>query len=62
MYLCTQFQKVKIKIITVMVISNKPLQFIIAILIACLPIVGFANNPSENTPAQTEKTGVAPEL
>ena len=44
-----------------MVISNKPLQFIIAILIACLPIVGFANNPSENTPAQTEKTGVAPE-
>ena len=44
-----------------MVISNKPLQFIIAILIACLPIFGFANNPTENTPAQTEKTGVAPE-
>ena len=39
-----------------MVISNKPLQFIIAILIACLPIFGFANNPSEHTPVQTETT------
>jgi len=37
-----------------MVISNKPLQFIIAILIACLPIFGFANNPSENIEHQTE--------
>ncbi len=42
-----------------MVISNKPLQFIIAILIACLPIVGFANNPNENNPAHTETTAVA---
>lgn len=44
-----------------MVISNKPLQFIIAILIACLPIFGFANNPSENTSTQTETTAVTHE-
>jgi len=44
-----------------MVISNKPLQFIIAILIACLPIFGFANNPSENALAHTETTTVAHE-
>jgi F-type H+-transporting ATPase subunit a len=42
-----------------MVISNKPLQFIIAILIACLPIFGFANNPSENIESKTETTAVA---
>jgi F-type H+-transporting ATPase subunit a len=42
-----------------MVISNKPLQFIITILIACLPLFGFANNPNENTPAHTETTAVA---
>jgi F-type H+-transporting ATPase subunit a len=41
-----------------MVISNKPLQFIIAILIACLPVFGFANSPTESTPAHTEKTAV----
>ncbi|MDD5148958.1 MAG: F0F1 ATP synthase subunit A [Flavobacterium sp.] len=45
-----------------MVISNKPLRFIIAILIACLPIFGFANNPSEGTPVQTETTVVANEV
>lgn len=39
-----------------MVISNKPLQFIIAILIACLPVFGFSNNPSESTPQHTETT------
>ena len=44
-----------------MVISNKPLQFIIAILIACLPIFGFANTSEENTPVQTETTAVANE-
>lgn len=44
-----------------MVISNKLLQFIITILIACLPIVGFSNTPSESTPAQTETTTVANE-
>lgn len=44
-----------------MVISNKPLQFIIAILIACLPIFGFANNPTEHTAAHTETTEVVHE-
>jgi len=44
-----------------MVISNKPLQFIIAILIACLPIFGLANTTEENTPVQTETTAVAHE-
>ena len=44
-----------------MVISNKPLQFIIAILIACLPVFGFANSPTETTPAHTEKTAVGHE-
>ena len=41
-----------------MVISNKPLQFIIAILIACLPIFGFSNTPTEGKPVQTETTAV----
>ena len=42
-----------------MVISNKPLQFIIAILIACLPIFGFSNTPTEGKPVHTETTAVA---
>jgi len=45
-----------------MVISIKPLQFIIAILITCLPIFGLANTPSENTPGHTETTAVAQEV
>ncbi len=44
-----------------MVISNKPLRFIIAILIACLPLVGFANAEAETTPSQTETTAVVAE-
>nr|WP_315145013.1 F0F1 ATP synthase subunit A [uncultured Flavobacterium sp.] len=44
-----------------MVISNKPLQFIIAILIACLPVFGFSNTPSEGKPVHTETTTVAHE-
>jgi F-type H+-transporting ATPase subunit a len=44
-----------------MVISNKPLQLIIAILIASLPVFGFANDPSEGTPVPTENTAVAHE-
>ncbi len=44
-----------------MVISNKPLRFIIAILIACLPFFGFANTVAETTPAQTETTAVVAE-
>jgi F-type H+-transporting ATPase subunit a len=42
-----------------MVISNKPLQFIIAILIACLPIFGFSNTPTEGKPVPTETTAIA---
>jgi len=42
-----------------MVISNKPLQFIIGILIACLPIFGFSNTPTEGKPVPTETTTVA---
>ena len=61
MYICTQFQKVKIKNLTDMVISNKPLRFIIAILIACLPVFGFANTVTEATPTQTETAVVANE-
>jgi F-type H+-transporting ATPase subunit a len=44
-----------------MVISNKPLHFIIAILIACLPLFGLANNPSETALQHTETTTVAHE-
>ena len=44
-----------------MVFSNKSLRFIIAILIACLPLFGFTNTPSEGTPVQTETTAVANE-
>jgi F-type H+-transporting ATPase subunit a len=44
-----------------MVISNKPLQFIIAILIASLPVFGFSNTPSEGQPVPTETTAVAHE-
>ena len=44
-----------------MVFSNKPLRFIIAILIACLPIMGIANAPSDKTTTPTETTAVAPE-
>lgn len=45
-----------------MVFSNKPLRFIIAILIACLPIFGFANAVSDSTNVQTEKAAVAGEV
>ena len=44
-----------------MVISNKPLKFIIALLIAFLPVFGFSNTPSDNTKVHTETTGVAKE-
>ena len=49
MYLCTKFQKRnKLRYLTVMVISNKPLRFILASLVACLPLISFAN-PTEDT-------------
>ena len=41
-----------------MVISNKPLKFIIALLIAFLPVFGFSNTPSDNTKVHTETTAV----
>ena len=44
-----------------MVISNKPLQFIIAILIASLPVFGFANTPTESTSVPTETKAVKEE-
>ena len=44
-----------------MVISNKPLKFIIALLIAFLPVFGFSNTPSESAQVQTETTTVAKE-
>ncbi|CAN1556254.1 AtpB F0F1-type ATP synthase, subunit a [Flavobacteriaceae bacterium] len=44
-----------------MVISNKPLKFIIALLIAFLPVFGFSNTPSESTQVQTETTALAKE-
>ncbi len=44
-----------------MVISNKPLKFIIALLIAFLPVFGFSNTPSESAQVQTETTAVAKE-
>jgi len=44
-----------------MVISNKPLKLIIALLIACLPAFGFSNTPSESTQVQTETTAVTKE-
>ena len=37
-----------------MVFSNKPLQFIIAILFACLPIIGFANTSTDVLPVKSE--------
>jgi F-type H+-transporting ATPase subunit a len=44
-----------------MVISNKPLLYIIVILISCLPIFGLANTPSEHSPEHTEPTTVSHE-
>ena len=44
-----------------MVISNKPLKLIVAILIAFLPVFGFSNTPSDTTQVQTETTAVAKE-
>src|SRR6476620_10043516 len=37
-----------------MVFSNKPLQFIIANLVACLPLLGFANNAQYTIASHTE--------
>nr|WP_314834445.1 F0F1 ATP synthase subunit A [uncultured Flavobacterium sp.] len=37
-----------------MVISNKPLRFIIATLVACLPLISFANPVEDTTKVKTE--------
>jgi F-type H+-transporting ATPase subunit a len=39
-----------------MVISNKPLRFIIATLVACLPLVSFANTEIDSVKVNTEAT------
>jgi len=39
-----------------MVFSNKPFQFVIAILVACLPILGFANPTPDTLQVHTETT------
>ena len=44
-----------------MVISNKPLTFLIALLIAFLPIFGFSNITSDTTQVQTETKAIANE-
>lgn len=40
-----------------MVISHKPLRFIIAILVACLPLIGFANSELDAAKVKTEVAG-----
>ena len=44
MYLCTKFRNANL-----MVFSNKPLKFILAAFIACLPFTNFANSPQDTT-------------
>ncbi|MFV8331801.1 F0F1 ATP synthase subunit A [Flavobacterium sp. GSP14] len=39
-----------------MVISNKPLRFIVAALVACLPLVSFANPETDTAKVKTEVT------
>ncbi|KIQ21484.1 ATP synthase F0 subunit A [Flavobacterium sp. MEB061] len=39
-----------------MVISNRPLKFILAALVACLPVSGFANSENDSTHVQSEVT------
>ena len=55
MYICTKFQKrKKLRYLTVMVISNRPLRFIIATLVACLPLMSFANPQVDSVQVHTE--------
>lgn len=55
MYLCTKFQKRnKLRYLTVMVISNKPLRFIIATLVVCLPLISFANSVQDTAKVHAE--------
>ena len=52
----------KLRYLTVMVISNKPLKFILVALVAILPFVSFANPTEEKEAAPTESTDVKSEI
>jgi F-type H+-transporting ATPase subunit a len=55
MYICTKFQKrKKLRYLIVMVISNRALSFIIATLVACLPLMSFANPEVDSVKVKTE--------
>ena len=41
-----------------MVISNKPLKFIMAALVACLPLTSFANTTQDTIHGNVENTEV----
>jgi F-type H+-transporting ATPase subunit a len=45
-----------------MVISNKPLRFLVAILVACLPLLSYANSGSDTTHVQEGEHVVAKEM
>ncbi len=52
----------KRRYLTVMVISNKPLKFILVALVAMLPFVSFANPTEEKEATPTESTDVKSEI
>ena len=52
----------KLRYFTVMVISNKPLQFLYIALVAMLPLAGFANSTEEKAATPTETTDVKSEI
>jgi F-type H+-transporting ATPase subunit a len=55
MYICTKFQKrKKLRYLIVMVISNRPIRFIIATFVACLPLMSFANPVVDSVKVNTE--------
>jgi F-type H+-transporting ATPase subunit a len=55
MYICTKFQKrKKLRYLIVMVISNRPIRFIIATLVACLPLMSFASPEVDSVKVNTE--------
>ncbi len=55
MYICTKFQKRnKITYLAVMVILKRPIKFIVAILVAFLPLMSFANTEVNSVEENTE--------
>jgi len=52
----------KLRYLTVMVISNKPLQFLFIALVAMLPLAGFANSTEEKEAAPTETSDIKTEI